>query len=256
MSSEVNTKVKEGSSGAAEILRLVVTVVVSVFVIRVVLFQPFSIPSGSMIPTLRIGDYLFVSKFSYGWSKHSIPRSPPLFKGRIFASEPKRGDVIVFKHPADNSTDYIKRLVGLPGDTIQVINGVLHINGEAVKLERIKDFNGQPGTCNRRGSDNINVARYIETLPNGVKHEILDCSPNSEGDNTRVYEVPPGFYFMMGDNRDNSTDSRFRELGFIPRENLVGRARIIHMSIETNTSDTSSILPFSIRWSRLFNIIR
>jgi signal peptidase I len=255
MSSEVNTKVKE-EGGAVEILRLVVTVAVLVFLIRIVLFQPFNIPSGSMIPTLRIGDYLFVSKFSYGWSKHSIPWSPNLFKGRIFASEPKRGDVIVFKHPIDNSTDYIKRLIGLPGDTIQVTNGLLYINGKPVELERIEDFNGPPGTCNRRGYDNINVARYIETLPNGVKHEILDCSPNSEGDNTREYVVPPGYYFMMGDNRDNSTDSRFREVGPVPNENLVGRARIIFMSIDSSASNSSSILPFSIRWDRFFNIIR
>lgn len=256
MSSEVNTKVKEGRSGAAEILLLAATVVISVLFIRIVLFQPFNIPSGSMIPTLRIGDFLFVSKFSYGWSKHSIPGSPPLFSGRILASEPKRGDVIVFKLPSDNSTDYIKRLIGLPGDTIQVTNGVLYINGEPVKLKRIEDFNGPPGTCNRRGEVNINVTRYIETLPNGVKHEILDCSHNSEGDNTREFVVPPGFYFMMGDNRDNSTDSRFREVGPVPNENLVGRARIIFMSIDTSSSNSSSILPFSIRWNRFFTIIR
>jgi signal peptidase I len=224
--------------------------------IRIFLFQPFDIPTGSMIPSLRIGDYLFVSKFSYGWSKHSFPWSPPLFDGRILASEPKRGDVVVFKHPNHNTPDYIKRVIGLPGDKIQVTNGVLRINGVPVKLERIEDFTGAPSTCNRRSHSDIKIARYIETLPNGVKHEILDCSPYSEGDNTRVYEVPPGFYFMMGDNRDNSTDSRFREVGPVPNENLVGRARIIFMSINSNESDSSSILPFSIRWSRFFNIIR
>jgi signal peptidase I len=224
--------------------------------IRIFLFQPFDIPTGSMIPTLLIGDYLVVSKFSYGWSKHSVPMSPPLFKGRILASEPKRGDVIVFKHPVDNSNDFIKRLIGLPGDKIQVTNGVLRINGASVKLERTEDFIGAPGTCNRMGRSDIKIARYIETLPNGVKHEILDCSPNSAGDNTHEYVVPPGFYFMMGDNRDNSNDSRFNELGFIPRENLVGRARIIHMSFADNSPDSSSVLPFSIRWDRIFNIIR
>jgi signal peptidase I len=164
--------------------------------------------------------------------------------------------VIVFKLPIDNSTDYIKRLIGLPGDRIQVINGVLNINGKPVELERIEDFTGAPGTCNRMGSANIKVTRYIETLPNGVKHEILDCSPNSEGDNTREFVVPPGFYFMMGDNRDNSTDSRFREVGPVPNENLVGRARIIFMSIGSNASNSSSTLPFHIRWSRFFTIIR
>ncbi|MEJ2123206.1 MAG: signal peptidase I [Alphaproteobacteria bacterium] len=256
MSSEADTKAKEGKGGVGEILRLVVTVTALFLFFRVILFQPFNIPSGSMIPTLRIGDYLFVSKFSYGWSKYSIPFSPSLFNGRIFGSEPKRGDVIVFRHPRHKDTDFIKRLIGLPGDKIQVTNGVLYINGKAVKLERIEDFDGAPGTCNGRGDARTKVARYIETLPNGVKHEILDCSPDSEGDNTREYVVPPGFYFMMGDNRDNSTDSRFPGLGIVPRENLIGRARIMYMSIDTDPSETSSILPFSIRWDRIFNIIR
>ncbi|MEJ2123207.1 MAG: signal peptidase I [Alphaproteobacteria bacterium] len=255
MSSEVEVKVKAESGGAKETLLLMAGVAVLFLFVRIVVFQAFNIPSGSMIPTLRIGDYLIVSKSSYGWSKHSIPWSPPLFNGRIWGSEPKRGDVIVFKHPGDNSTDYIKRLIGLPGDKIQVVNGVLHINGKAVKLERIKDYHGAPGTCNGRGRGRTEVARYIETLPNGVKHEILDCSPDSEGDNTREYVVPPGFYFMMGDNRDNSTDSRFSELGFIPHENLVGRAKFIFMSLDSH-SDKSSFLPFLFRWDRFFITIR
>ena len=196
---------------------------------RTVLFQPFNIPSGSLIPTLLIGDYLFVSKYSYGYSKHSIPFSPGMFSGRIFGSEPKRGEIAVFKLPKDNSTDYIKRVIGLPGDKIQVIGGVLHINGQPVPARA-----GGGLQDHRPYGRTIGVPQYRETLPGGVSHYVIERD-NDRGywDNTNVYTVQPGHFFMMGDNRDNSTDSRDdASVGQVPFENLVGRAEIIFFSID------------------------
>jgi len=219
--------------------------------IRTFLYEPFNIPSGSMIPTLLVGDYLFVSKFSYGYSHFSFPFSPPLFKGRIFASLPKRGDVAVFKLPRDPSVDYIKRIVGLPGDTIQMQHGQLYINGKEVK--RVRD-----GTYTATGDGPPMVLRrYAETLPNGVKHFILKASNNGPLDNTQVYHVPPGHVFGMGDNRDNSLDSRvLSDVGYIPTTNLVGRAEIIFFSIDTKYPWWEVWeWPFEIRWGRLFTVI-
>ena len=181
------------------------------------------------MPTLLIGDYLFVSKMSYGYSRHSLPFSLPLISSRILFSEPKRGDVAVFKLPADNSTDYIKRIVGLPGDKIQVRDGILHINGKAVKRERdgeFVSFDPWSGRFKR-------IPRYLEILPNGRQHHILEETDQGFADNTQVYIVPKGHYFGMGDNRDHSKDSRFlADVGFIPRENLVGRAEMKFFSVE------------------------
>ena len=171
-------------------------------VIRVVLFQPFNIPSGSNIPTLLIGDYLFVSKYSYGYSHYSLPFSPPIFTGRILSRPVDRGDVVVFRLPKDDSTDYLKRVVGLSGDRIQMIGGLLNINGQPVKRERIEDF-----TSDEDGAPQP-IKQYRETLPNGVTYATLALMEKGFFDNTQVYTVPPGHYFMMGDNRDNSTDSR------------------------------------------------
>ena len=188
--------------------------------IRATLFQPFNIPSSSMKPTLLIGDYLFVAKYSYGYSKHSLPFSPPIFSGRIFGSAPDRGDVVVFKTPKDNRTDYIKRVIGLPGDTVQMINGALYLNGQKVPRVQIEDFPLSDG----RGGTQL-VKRYRETLPNGVSYETLDLRSNGNVDDTRLFTVPEGHYFMMGDNRDNSQDSRaYGGLGMVPAENLVGKA--------------------------------
>ncbi len=196
--------VKKDEGGLWETVKVIVQALLIAVLVRTVLFQPFNIPSGSLIPTLLIGDYLFVSKYSYGYSKHSIPFSPPLFSGRIFGSEPKRGDIAVFKLPKDNSTDYIKRVVGLPGDKIQVIGGVLHINGKAVQRERVEDYK----TTDLYGRT-VAVPRYKETFPEGTSHYVIERDADrGYWDNTEVYTIKPGHFFMMGDNRDNSTDSR------------------------------------------------
>lgn len=207
-------------------IKTVVYAVLIALVVRTVGFEPFNIPSGSMIPTLLVGDYLFVSKYSYGYSRYSLPFGLPLIPGRVLFTEPERGDVAVFKLPTDNKTDYIKRIIGLPGDRIQVRRGILHINGAPVIRKRISDF----VETNQYGNV-VRVARFEETLPGGRKHEILEITDNGPLDNTDLYIVPAGHYFAMGDNRDNSQDSRVRSaVGFIPKANLVGRAEVLFYS--------------------------
>lgn len=191
--------------------------------IRSVAFEPYNIPSSSMVPTLLIGDYLFISKYPYGYSKHSFPFSLPLVpKGRIWEKAPKRGDVVIFKVPTDNKTDYIKRVIGLPGDKIQMIDGRLYINDKMVERSYVskEDWMTEQGE--------MRYTRYIETLPNGVKHTIFEISDFTKTDDTDPIIVPEGHYFMMGDNRDNSLDSRF--FGPVPAENLEGRAEFIFYS--------------------------
>ena len=196
--------------------------------IRTFLYQPFSIPSGAMMPTLLVGDHLLLSKYTYGYSRYSLPFSLPLFAGRKFASDPDRGDLVVFRLPKDPSTDYVKRVVGLPSERIQMINGVLHINGIAVRRERIEDF-----IDTEDNGRQVRIKQWRETLPNGVSYRTLDLIDNGFYDNTKEYRVPAGHYFMMGDNRDNSTDSRVESaVGYVPLENLVGRAQIIYFSID------------------------
>ncbi|GGA93151.1 signal peptidase I [Brucella endophytica] len=238
------------SGGFGETLGVVVQALILALIIRTFLFQPFSIPSGSMRPTLLEGDYLFVSKFSYGYSHFSLPFSPDLFSGRIWSSEPKRGDIVVFKLPSDPSVDYIKRVVGLPGDRIQMRQGVLYINDVPVKREKIGEINNPDIT-----EQNRPVEVYRETLPNGVSYDTLELAPNSIGDDTRVFEVPAGHYFMMGDNRDNSLDSRFT-VGYVPFENLVGRANIIFFSIAGGASPLEIWRwPADLRLSRLLTSV-
>ncbi len=220
--------------------------------IRTVAFEPFNIPSGSMIPTLLVGDYLFVSKYSYGYSRYSLPFGsylPSLGEGRILGSLPQRGDVAVFKLPRDPSQDYIKRIIGLPGDRIQVRHGLLYVNGNPVRRELVG-----PYTVEGDGPRMV-VRLFKETLPGGRTHDIIEQSDDAPLDNTPVFEVPAGHVFAMGDNRDNSLDSRVQNaVGFIPLENLVGRAEFIFFSVD----DSASIWqiwawPFAIRWGRLFH---
>jgi signal peptidase I len=250
MSVEAENTQEKG--GVKDTIRVIIHALILALIVRIFLFQPFNIPSGSMIPTLLVGDYLFVSKYSYGYSRYSFPFGPDLFSGRIWAEEPTRGDVVVFKLPRDNETDYIKRVIGLPGDEIQMIHGVLHINGEAVKKERIDDFVVAEASGRER-----HVARYRETLPNGVSYPVLDLVNEGIGDNTEVYKVPEGHFFMMGDNRDNSTDSRFlSEVGFVPFENLVGKAQIIFFSIDEGASFWQVWKwPTDVRWSRILDVV-
>jgi signal peptidase I len=251
MSVILGTKRKEG--GVVETTRVVFHAIVIALIIRTFLFQPFNIPSGSMKETLLIGDYLFVSKYSYGYSHYSLPFSPPLFSGRIWSGGPERGDVVVFRLPKDDSIDYIKRVIGLPGDHIQMIDGVLNINGQPVKRERMDDFveADEFGRTTR-------VKRWRETLPNGVSYTTLDLIDNGFYDNTPVYEVPSGHYFMMGDNRDNSTDSRvLSQVGYVPLENIVGRAQVIFFSVQEGEHAWAVWRwPWSVRWGRLFTIVR
>ena len=195
--------------------------------IRTLLFQPFNIPAGSMVPTLLVGDYVFVSKYPYGYSRFSLPFSPPLFSGRLFASGPKRGDVVVFRLPKDERTDYVKRVAGLPGERIQMKQGQLFIDDKPVTRERLPDYVGE--ACGTESTGR--VKRWRETLPNGAIYETLDCVDNGFLDDTQVFTVPAGQYFMLGDNRDNSVDSRMlSQVGYIPLENLIGRVEVIFFS--------------------------
>src|SRR5438876_2797395 len=196
MSVTSGTKRKEG--GIAETGRVIFHALLIALVIRTLLFQPFNIPSGSMKATLLVGDYLFVSKYSYGYSHYSIPFSPPIFSGRILGSDPNRGDVVVFRLPKDDSTDYIKRVIGLPGDRVQMREGLLYINDQPVVRERLKDFEGED-PCGSGSEATARVKRWKETLPNAVTYETLDCVDNGFYDNTPVYTVPAGHFFMMGD---------------------------------------------------------
>ena len=260
---EVETKSEDG---VWETIKVVIQALLIAFVVRLFLFQPFNIPSESMVPTLRVGDYLFVNKLSYGYGPYSFNFSAGFrsyeffsvnkvpFSGRVLKfGEPKRGDVVVFKLPSDTKIDYIKRLIGLPGDKIQMQNGVLYLNGTAVKRKKIEDF-----VATEKNGEHIE--QFRETLPNGVSyttHNLWDYT-GPGADNTAVFTVPAGHYFMMGDNRDNSADSRFSNaVGFVPYENLVGRATILFFS----HNDKGSFWqfwkwPWVIRWSRIFNQVQ
>jgi len=240
-----------GVSGIGDTIKTVLWAVLIALIIRTFAFESFNIPSSSMVPTLLVGDYLFVSKFSYGYSRYSLPYGLGWFSGRVLERPVERGDVVVFRLPRDPRTDYIKRIVGLPGDRIQVLNGVLHINGQAVRRERIEDWvEAEDGRITR-------AAQYMETLPSGKRYRVIQFTDSGAPDNTQEYVVPPGHYFAMGDNRNNSLDSRvLNAVGFIPAENLIGRAEIIFFS----TTGEAALWevwrwPGAIRYSRLFNRI-
>ena len=229
---------KKDEGGFLELVWIIVQALALAIVVQMFLFQPFNIPTGSMEHTLRVGDSLFVSKYSSGYSRYSfsnhvlgVDRGLVNFTGRIWGGEPTRGDIAVFRKPTHDVEDYIKRVIGLPHDKIQMKQGVLYINGEAVKREYEKDFDELDYLGNR-----VRGKQYTETLPNGVSYKVLKTSDDGPYNNTQVYEVPEGHYFMMGDNRDNSQDSRFlNEVGFVPADNLIGRARMIFFSHEGNS---------------------
>ncbi|MDP8916363.1 MAG: signal peptidase I [Pseudomonadota bacterium] len=264
-----------------EVVKTIAIALLVALVLRVFLFQPFTIPSASMEPTLLEGDYIIVSKYAYGYSRHSAPFSPPIMEGRVLFKEPERGDIVVFKLPRDGRTDYIKRLVGLPGDRIQVQEGRLFINGRPVDRREL-----EPGTTTSSSPFDLSQAtdRVEERFSNGRRFITQDLSPEGGADNTGVYVVPEGCYFMMGDNRDNSVDSRFAPdlpgspasnlcggwnhaldeqiapgtgVGFVPAENLVGKAELILFSWNAEASLFQPWTWFTeVRPSRFFTRLR
>lgn len=253
--------VDEEKDSIYEFVKAIAIAALIALVIRSFAFEPFNIPSGSMFPTLLVGDYLFVEKYSYGYSTYSLPFAIPGFRGRVFEKMPKRGDVAVFRHPVKSDIDYIKRIIGLPGDIIQVKEGILNINGKPI----MRDFR------NTEMEENVLYKKYVETLPEGLKHYVYEKSDDDFFDNTHEYKVPNGYYFAMGDNRDSSLDSRAQEqVGFIPSENLIGRAWFIFFSTEgaQNKCEIEGLLATEreyfcrasewvkgIRYKRIFKII-
>ena len=219
-------------------------------IIRSFIAEPFNIPSGSMKPNLLVGDFIFVSKWSYGYSRHSLPFSIPIIPKKIFSKMPNRGDVVVFKTPQDNRTDYIKRVIGLPGDKVKIINGKIYLNNNFIVRKKMIDFiDTDKNTSTKR------VRKYKEYLGE-FTFDVLDIMDNGIADNTELFIVPEGYFFVMGDNRDNSQDSRFKTVGFIPIDNLVGKARFIFFSLENSRFLEIWKWPNAIRGSRIFTTIK
>jgi signal peptidase I len=248
---------KARESGWRESITAIAYALVIALVVRTFLYQPFHIPSGSMKSTLLVGDYLFASKFSYGYSRFSFPFALFPFGGRLFGTEPERGDVVIFKLPRDGSTDYVKRVIGLPGDEVLVRDAIVYINGKALPQERSGEYVGP--------EEQRPKPRYVEMLPNGVKHYVLHWQREADLDNAGPFRVPPGNYFMMGDNRDDSVDSRVSPLrygvGFVPYENLIGRAEMVFFSIAIDDPlafrwTSPWTWPFDVRWGRLVHLVR
>ena len=258
-------------SGLGETTRFMLLLFVFALVFRSFILAPFMIPSGSMLPKMMIGDYLFVAKWSYGYSRYSLPFGLVDFDGRILAGNPKRGDVVVFRHPAGGDDDLVKRLIGLPGDRIQMIGGVIHLNGKPVPKVRIADYL-MPITPNspcryvdqalartvtdEKGARFCSYPRFRETLPGGRSYEVLDQIVDGPADNTEAYRVPAGHYFMMGDNRDDSEDSRFDQaaggVGYLPFDYMIGPALINFFSTDGSASLVKPWTWFSAaRWDRI-----
>lgn len=262
----VGTPAEKPKSEWRDLASFLVKLALIVFVVRSFIFSPFSIPSESMLPRLLIGDYLFITKWNYGYSKHSLPFSLPLIPGRIFPGTPERGDVVVFKAPPGDDTDWIKRVIGLPGDTVQMVGGQLVLNGKPVPKQQIANFalplspnfqRCQPNFQHLDAQGNVvcSIPRFRETLPNGKTYDVLDQGMFPK-DNTGIYTVPAGHVFLMGDNRDNSTDSRFSHsdggIEFVPLENLEGKAVVTFWSTD---GSANWFLPWTwftaARWNRL-----
>ena len=219
-------------------------------IIRSFIAEPFNIPSGSMKPNLLVGDFIFVSKWSYGYSRHSLPFSIPIIPKKIFHKMPNRGDVVVFKTLQDNRTDYIKRVIGLPGDKVKIINGQIFLNNKLVVRKKMKDFIDRDKYAQTK-----RARKYKEYLDN-LTFDVLDIMDNGIVDNTELFVVPEDYFFVMGDNRDNSQDSRFKTVGFIPVNNLVGKARFIFFSLENSRFLEIWKWPNAIRGSRIFSTIK
>ncbi len=260
-------KLDEENESFGSFLWFLLKLALAVLIFRSFIFSPFSIPSESMLPRLWNGDYLLASKWSYGISKHSLPFSVPIIPGRIFASEPKRGDVVIFKHPVDG-TDYIKRAIALPGDTVAMRGGQLILNGVPVPKKRIADFvipvssntvcvKGSVREQTADGAFTCRYARFRETLPSGISYDVLDFGA-SLADDYGPKTVPDGRVFVMGDNRDNSLDSRFPAepnggVGLVPQDNLVGKASVVMFSTDGGSAWAKPWTWFSsARWNRIF----
>lgn len=256
---------RKSESGGA--LKTIFYAVLIAFIVRTFLYEPFNIPSDSMYPGLYKGDYLFVSKFSYGYSNYSFPFSPNISDGRILEGKPKAGDVAVFRQPNNTKVDFIKRVIGTPGDTVQVKGGRLYLNGKLVRREGPLTRTDLKTTGNRKAYDALTgrecttsaglptaAKLYREVLPNGRNYLIYECSDAEQGsDNTGIYKVPAGHYFMMGDNRDNSSDSRFATVGMVPVKNFIGKAQFMFFSVNGSANLWEVWKwPGAIRFGRLF----
>ncbi len=249
--SQPKADAKAKPSELRETIVVVIQALLIALVFRTFLYQPFSIPTASMQSTLMIGDYLLTSKYTWGYGRYSFPLGIIPFNGRIFGREPNRGDIAVFR-PVPQSDAYIKRVIGMPGDRIQMINGILNINGEAVKRVEIGKVNDTDST-----GVTVPVTVYRETLPNGVEHTIQEISDTMQLDNTAEYVVPAGHYFMMGDNRDRSQDSRvLSAVGYVPAGNLIGKAEVRFFSIKDNIPPWQVWQwPANVRLDRMFQSV-